>query len=100
MRAKAYLAATVMQVAAFEAGLQAMCFLVPGRSQENQRPCDGGERVGRGEKTRLQIPVPKPARAVAPLQCNSNSLQPNSNITAAKFQQLQRSKAPTIRSAV
>lgn len=29
LRAKAYLAATVMQVAAFEAGLQAMCFLYP-----------------------------------------------------------------------
>ena len=29
MRGKAYLAATVMQVAAFEAGLQAMCFLYP-----------------------------------------------------------------------
>lgn len=28
-RAKAYLAATVMRVAAFEAGLQAMCFLYP-----------------------------------------------------------------------
>ena len=29
LRAKAYLAATVMQVSAFEAGLQAMCFLYP-----------------------------------------------------------------------
>ncbi|MFI5092977.1 MAG: hypothetical protein ACHQIK_06010 [Candidatus Acidiferrales bacterium] len=29
LRAKAYHAATVMQVAAFEAGLQAMCFLYP-----------------------------------------------------------------------
>jgi len=29
VRAKAYLAATVMQVSAFEAGLQAMCFLYP-----------------------------------------------------------------------
>lgn len=29
LRGKAYLAATVMQVAAFEAGLQAMCFLYP-----------------------------------------------------------------------
>jgi hypothetical protein len=29
IRAKAYLAATVMQVSAFEAGLQAMCFLYP-----------------------------------------------------------------------
>ena len=29
IRAKAYLAATVMQVAAFEAGLQVMCFLYP-----------------------------------------------------------------------
>lgn len=29
LRAKAYLAATVMQVATFEAGLQAMCFLYP-----------------------------------------------------------------------
>jgi hypothetical protein len=28
-RAKAYLAATIMQVSAFEAGLQAMCFLYP-----------------------------------------------------------------------
>ena len=29
VRSRAYLAATVMQVAAFEAGLQAMCFLYP-----------------------------------------------------------------------
>jgi len=29
VRAKAYLAATVMRVSAFEAGLQAMCFLYP-----------------------------------------------------------------------
>ena len=29
LRAKSYLAATVMQVSAFEAGLQAMCFLYP-----------------------------------------------------------------------
>jgi len=29
LRAKAYLAATVMQVSAFEAGLQAMCFIYP-----------------------------------------------------------------------
>jgi hypothetical protein len=29
LRGKAYLAATVMQVAAFEAGLQAVCFLYP-----------------------------------------------------------------------
>ena len=39
-RGKAYLAATVMRAAAFEAGLQAMCFFVPRRSEENHRLCE------------------------------------------------------------
>lgn len=40
LRGKAYLGATVMQVAAFEAGLQVMCFLY--RKKSRKQPCMQG----------------------------------------------------------
>ena len=49
LRAKAYLAATVMQVAAFEAGLQAMCFLYPA---EVRRTTVYANKRFRGERYR------------------------------------------------
>ena len=49
LRAKAYLAATVMQVAAFEAGLQAMCFLYP---EEVKRTSAYAKKHFRGKRRR------------------------------------------------
>lgn len=48
-RAKAYLAATIMQVAAFEAGLQAMCVLYP---EEVKRTAVYAKKRFRGKRNR------------------------------------------------
>jgi hypothetical protein len=50
LRAKAYLAATVMQVSAFEAGLQAMCFLYP---HEVKRTTVYAKKHFRGKRNRM-----------------------------------------------
>ena len=49
LRGKAYLAATIMQVAAFEAGLQAMCFLYP---EEVKRTSVYASKRFRGKRNR------------------------------------------------
>lgn len=49
VRAKAYLAATVMQVSAFEAGLQGMCFLYP---EEVKRTTVYAKKRFRGKRNR------------------------------------------------